>query len=64
MKPQSAKAKGRKLQQWIRDLLVAKGLKKDDVQSRSMGAAGEDVMLSPYARQSFPYSISVRIQRG
>jgi hypothetical protein len=60
MNPQSAKAKGRKLQQWVRDLLVAKGLKTDDVQSRSMGAAGEDVMLSPYAREAFPYSIECK----
>ena len=60
MTPQSAKAKGMKRQQWVRDLLITKGLKTDDVQSRSMGAAGEDVMLSPYARESFPYSIECK----
>ena len=27
-----------------------------------MGAAGEDVMLSPYARASFPYSIECKNQ--
>lgn len=31
-------------------------LKEDDVTSRSMGANGEDVLLSPKAQKYFPFS--------
>lgn len=64
MKPQSAKAKGRKAQQHVcKRLRDVFGLEEDDVQSRSMGASGEDVMLSPLARSHFPYSIEVKAQQ-
>ena len=63
MNTQSAKAKGRKLQQWVRDAIVsACNLQADDVQSRSMGAGGEDIMLSPTARVAFPFSIECKNQ--
>tara|TARA_R100000656_G_scaffold20156_1_gene18177 strand:+ start:1169 stop:1510 length:342 start_codon:yes stop_codon:yes gene_type:complete len=63
MKTQSAKSKGRKLQQWVRDTIQsACNLKPDDVQSRSMGASGEDIMLSPFARDMFPYSVECKNQ--
>ena len=43
MKTQSAKAKGRRLQQWVRDLLMNTfNLEEGDVESRSMGASGEE----------------------
>jgi len=47
LKPQSAKAKGRKLQQWVRDQILQRfpTLSTDDVRSTSMGASGEDVQL-------------------
>lgn len=62
MKPQSAKAKGRKLQQWVRDLILEAwtDLEEDDVRSTSMGAGGEDVQLSPAARRHFPYSVECK----
>ncbi len=62
MKAASAKAKGRKLQQWTRDLLLrlASHLETDDVRSTSMGAGGEDVLLSPAARRVFPVSIECK----
>lgn len=61
MKPQSAKAKGRALQKMVRDiLLLDERLKEDDVQSRSMGAGGEDLMLSPAAREIYPVSIECK----
>ena len=61
MKTQSAKAKGRRLQQWFRDLLVSKlGIHKDDIESRSMGAGGEDLIMARSARQKFPYSIECK----
>lgn len=59
VKPQSCKAKGRKLQQEIRDAILAKfhNLRPDDVRSTSMGASGEDILLSPAAREMIPFSI-------
>ena len=59
MKTSSAKAKGRKLQQYTRDSILHKfiQLEQDDVKSTSMGAGGEDVQLSPAARKLFPYTI-------
>ena len=58
MKPQSAKAKGRRLQQFVRDrfLEVFPSLQPDDVRSTSMGASGEDILLSPAAREVIPFS--------
>jgi hypothetical protein len=56
MKVQSGKAKGRKLQQWVRDKLhqYCPELRPGDVESTSMGAGGEDVKLSPHARDYYP----------
>lgn len=62
MKPASAKQKGRVLQQWTRDLILTTftNLEPDDVKSTSMGAAGEDVTLSPAARKYVPYQIECK----
>lgn len=63
IKPSSAKAKGRTFQQWCRDQILtafSEHLQVDDVRSTSMGAGGEDVQLSPKARQYFPYQIEAK----
>tara|TARA_B100001540_G_scaffold33266_1_gene29246 strand:- start:32 stop:550 length:519 start_codon:yes stop_codon:yes gene_type:complete len=62
MKPSSAKAKGRRLQQRIvSDILkLFPSLEEDDVTSRSMGAGGEDILLSPAARRLFPFSVECK----
>lgn len=61
MKPQSAKAKGRLLQQKVRDSIIEKfELLPADVRSTSMGAPGEDIQLSTYARLRFPYSVECK----
>ena len=62
MKPQSAKAKGRRLQQWVRDTLLSlcPALTLDDIRSTSMGAQGEDIQLSPAARSVYPFSIECK----
>lgn len=63
MHPRSAKAKGRKFQQLVRDILLefAEGiLEKDDIRSTSMGADGEDILLSPAARKIYPYSFECK----
>ena len=61
MKTQSAKAKGRRLQQWIRDVLIEKlNIHPEDIESRSMGAGGEDLIMARAAREKFPYSIECK----
>ena len=61
MKPQSAKAKGRKLQQQFRDLLIEQlQIHPEDIESRSMGAGGEDLIMARAAREKFPYSIECK----
>ena len=63
MKTQSAKAKGRRLQQWFRDLLIEKlDIHPEDIESRSMGAGGEDLIMARAAREKFPYSIECKNQ--
>ena len=63
MKTQSAKSKGRKLQQWMRNLLIEKlEIHQEDIESRSMGAGGEDLIMSKAARNKFPYSIECKNQ--
>ena len=66
MKPSSAKAKGRVLQQWVRDLIIRMfpSLTLDDVRSTSMGAGGEDIQLSSHARIEFPYSIECKNKKS
>ena len=65
MKTQSAKAKGRRLQQWIRDVLIEKlNIHPEDIESRSMGAGGEDLIMSRSAREKFPYSIECKNQES
>ncbi|RTL05383.1 hypothetical protein EKK58_08275 [Candidatus Dependentiae bacterium] len=62
MKASSAKQKGRKLQQDVKDKILKAfpTLEEDDVKSTSMGAPGEDVQLSPAARRLFPYSVECK----
>src|SRR5690554_2150576 len=62
MKPSSAKAKGRRFQQYVRDKILATfpHLEPDDVRSTSMGASGEDVLLSPAARKLFGFSVECK----
>ena len=65
MKTSSAKAKGRRLQQWFRDLLIEKlDVHPEDIESRSMGAGGEDLIMSRAARKKFPYSIECKNQES
>ena len=62
MKVSSAKQKGRRFQQEVRDKLleVSNGLEPDDIRSASMGAYGEDILFSPAARRQFPFSIECK----
>jgi len=58
----SAKAKGRRLQNLLRDLLrtAFSFLHEDDIKSQTMGMGGEDVILSPEARKYIPYSFECK----
>ena len=63
MKTQSAKAKGRRLQQHVRDVLIEQlEIHPEDIESRSMGAGGEDLIMARAAREKFPYSIECKNQ--
>ena len=69
MKIKSAKAKGRNLQNYVRDKLrkifveewtkVPK-LEEDDIKSQTMGMGGEDIVLSPIAKKLIPYSFECK----
>ena len=63
MKTQSAQAKGRRLQPWVRDKLIeVLDIHPEDIESRSMGAGGEDLIMARAARETFPYSIECKNQ--
>ena len=58
----SAKAKGRRLQQWVRNYLQQhlKGVEDDDVTSTPGGVNGPDIGLSPLARRLFPWTVECK----
>lgn len=58
----SNKAKGRKGQQEIQQLILKyfPELEPDDCRSNPMGASGEDILLSPAARKLVPLNIEVK----
>ena len=64
MKSRSAKNKGKRLQNNVRDLILEKfnKLEQDDVRSITMGDSGEDILLSPAARKLFPFSVECKNQ--
>ena len=66
LKPSSAKSKGRRLQQQLVAAILARfdGLEADDVRSNPMGCNGEDVLLSPRAREAVPWSFECKNSEG
>tara|TARA_Y100001937_G_C6874362_1_gene221992 strand:+ start:191 stop:523 length:333 start_codon:yes stop_codon:yes gene_type:complete len=64
MKTRSAKNKGKRLQNNVRDLLLEtfKQLEPDDVRSTTMGESGEDIQLSPAARKLIPFAFECKNQ--
>ena len=64
MKTSTCKAKGRRLQNEVRDIILNKfpQLEPDDCKVAVMGESGEDIKLSPAARKLFPYSIECKNQ--
>ena len=65
MKPQSAKQKGRLLQNKFRQMLIdLLGLDAEDLESRPMGSQGEDIIMGKQSRDKFPYSIECKNQEA
>jgi len=65
MKTSSAKAKGRKLQQWFAKLMVdTLDLHEEDIESRPMGSQGEDIIMGRESREKFPYSVECKNQEA
>lgn len=62
IKPSSAKNKGRRFQQWVRDMILSTFpvLEPGDVRSTSMGAMGVDILLSPAAERLFPFAVECK----
>jgi hypothetical protein len=67
MLTRSAKNKGKRLQNKVRDLLLEAfydELEPDDIRSTIMGDSGEDLKLSPAARRLIPYSWEMKNQES
>ena len=66
MKSRSAKNKGKRLQNKVKDLLLEtfNQLEPDDIKSAIMGESGEDIKLSPAARKLIPYSFECKNQEA
>ena len=66
IKTSSAKAKGRRLQQWIaKRISDITGLpygKDEVIESREMGQSGVDVKLYGDAKEMFPFSVEAKAQ--
>jgi hypothetical protein len=62
MKPRSAKAKGRRFQTEVRELILESFpiLEPDDVKGAIMGEKGQDIQLSPAAQKVFPYAVECK----
>ena len=59
----TSKAKGRRLQNYVRDSLrklFSSCLEEDDIKSQTMGMTGEDIVLSPAAQKVIPYSFECK----
>lgn len=66
MRASSAKAKGRKLVQEFKNKLLKRysDLESDDLVIASAGQNGEDLQLSPKAREHLPYSFEMKNQES
>jgi hypothetical protein len=61
----AAKSKGRKLQNFVRDVfrdIFRDRLEAEDIESRQMGGAGVDVILTPASKKLIPFDIECKNQ--
>ena len=58
----ASKAKGRRLQNYVRDMLrdVYSQLHEDDIKSQTMGMTGEDIVRSPAAKEVCAFSFECK----
>ena len=58
----ASKAKGRRLQNYVRDILrdVYPQLHPDDIKSQTMGITGEDIVRSPAAKEVCAFSFECK----
>ena len=57
--------KGRRLQQWFRDLLIEKlDIHPEDIELEVWVLGGEDLIMARSAREKFPYSIECKNQES
>jgi len=67
LKPKSSKAKGRRLQNKVVELLTEKFnkvLENGDFKPAIMGESGMDVKLSPAAKKIFPWAVECKNQES
>lgn len=67
MKTRSAKNKGKRLQNYVRDCFRQQFkdiLEDGDIESITMGEAGCDIKLSPYAKKLIPFDIECKNQQN
>ena len=66
MNTKSAKAKGRRLQDWVAAKILHHfpSFTKDDVRPAIMGETGADIKLSMKVMGDFPYQIECKNQEG
>ena len=65
IRPASAKAKGRKFQQELRqDLINVLGLSPTDIRSQPMGAPGVDLILGDQSKKKFPFSVEAKNRKS
>ena len=64
MKASSKKGKGRRLQNYLKDRLYDffPSLRNGDIKGAVMGESGEDIKLSPAAKDLIPYSFECKNQ--
>jgi len=66
MKQESRRAKGRKLQNYVKDLILEtfpNNLKPEDVKTPKTGQNGADIILSPIAQRLVPYQFETKSQQ-
>lgn len=66
MKTSSAKAKGRRCAQEVKEVMLAHAfwLKDDDIVVTPSGVTGPDLHLSPKAQEAFPFAIECKNQES
>lgn len=62
IRPQSAKGKGRKHQQWVRAKLLElfPQIPEEDIKSTAMGQSGLDLQMSKLAKSFIPYGFEMK----